>query len=132
MHQKLVASLVTGNGFCLPMATEWISNEGKKYAKQDCELKAFYRLIAKLRGMYPKLSICVLLDSLFCGEPSFKVLKAHRMEWIVVFKEGVMKEVWNWVMKRVPKFRKFETLETTEELWTRRPAFGLNAPSSSF
>lgn len=115
MHMKLVASLVTPSGFSLPIASQWIENEGAIYKKQDCELKAFYRLIPKLRELYPKLPLCVLLDSLFCGQPTFEILKAHRMEGIVVFKEGSMPEVWDWVMRKVPVFRPFETYRTLEE-----------------
>lgn len=120
VHAKLVASLVTPSGFCLPMASEWIENEGRRYDKQDCELKAFYRLIPKLRQLYPKLPICVLLDSLFCGEPAFELLKEHRIEGIVVFKEGSMPEVWDWVMKKTPLFRPFEQHRTVEEKQIQR------------
>ena len=52
-HAKLQASLVTATGLCLPMASEWIENE-KNYVKQDCELRAFYRLIKKLRKQYSR------------------------------------------------------------------------------
>lgn len=120
MHMKLVASLVTGSGFSLPMASEWIENTEGPYDKQDCELKAFYRLIPKLRKLYPKLWMCVLLDSLFCGEPTFEILKAHRMEGIVVFKEGSMPEVWEWVMKKTPLFRPFQQHRTVAEKQIQR------------
>jgi hypothetical protein len=115
IHSKLVASLVTPSGFCLPMATEWIENEGGVYDKQDCELKAFYRLIPKLRQLYPKLLLCLLLDSLFCCQPIFKLLKENRLEGIVVFKEGSMPEVWEWVMRKVPSIRPFQQYRTVKE-----------------
>ena len=97
MHMKLQASLVTATGLCLPMAVEWIENEAN-YNKQDCELKAFYRLAQRLRELYPKLPICVLLDALYAGQPTFDCLKQQRMEWIVVFKEGSMSTLYPWVM----------------------------------
>jgi len=95
-HSKLQASLVTPEGLCLAMSSEWIENEGE-YDKQDCELKAFYRLVEKVRRLYPRLRICLLLDGLYATQPVFDILKKHRMEWIIVFKEGRMSEVYSWI-----------------------------------
>lgn len=100
VHWKLQASLVTPDGFCMPMASEWIENERGRYDKQDCELKACYRLLKKLRRLYPRLPICVLLDSLYTRRSVFNTLKKLRMEWIIVFKKGAMPEVYEWSMSR--------------------------------
>ena len=86
LHVKLQASLISPTGLCLPMASEWIENE-PKYIKQDCELRAFYRLVKRLREMFPQLPICVLLDGLYAKQTVFDALKRERMEWIVVFIE---------------------------------------------
>jgi hypothetical protein len=102
MHYKLQASLVTESGFCIPVACEWIENEGV-YVKQDCELKAFYRLIKKIRELFPRLEICVLMDGLYAAQPVFQALQVLDMEYIVVFKEGSMPEVWDW-KSRVEKY----------------------------
>ena len=116
MHAKLEASLVTASGFCLGMASEWIENNGEgEYEKQDCELKAFYRLVEKLRRLYPKLKICLLLDSLFCGAPTFEILKKNRMEGIIVFKEGSMPEVYEWSLKWMDRNGKENVLMEREE-----------------
>jgi hypothetical protein len=96
-HTKLMASLVTPSGLCLPMACEWIENEAN-YNKQDCEIRAFYRLVKRLRILYPKLPMCLLLDALYAGQPTFDHAKEARMEWIVVFKEGSMLTLYPWVM----------------------------------
>ena len=97
MHMKLQASLVTPTGLCLGMASEWIENEAN-YNKQDCELRAFYRLVKRLRILYPKLPMCLLLDALYAGQPTFDCAKEARMEWIVVFKKGSMSTLYPWVM----------------------------------
>jgi len=34
-------------------------------------LKAFYRLAARLKRRFPRLPICLLLDSLYAGDPTF-------------------------------------------------------------
>jgi hypothetical protein len=113
-HTKLMASLVTPTGLCLSMASEWIENE-VNYDKQDCELRAFYRLVKKLRFLYPKLPICLLLDALYAGQPTFDCLKEARMEWIVVFKEGCMSTIYNWVMSIKRLCRPGNIIIETEE-----------------
>ncbi len=96
-HYKLQMSLITSTGLCLPLASEWIENE-ENYVKQDCELKAFYRLIKKLRQHHPQLKICVVLDGLYACQPVFETLAQENLEWIVVFKEGSMPEKYKWLM----------------------------------
>ena len=96
-HMKLQATLITSTGLCLPMASEWIENEAN-YDKQDCELRAFYRMIKKLRKYYPQLPMCVLLDGLYAAQPVLDALKEARMESIIVFKEGSMSFIYPWVM----------------------------------
>jgi len=94
---KVQASIVTNEGLCLPIAGEWIENE-ENYDKQDCELKAFYRLIKKLRVLYPRLEMCLLLDGLFACQPAFDAMKEARVQYIVVFKEGSMSYIYPWIM----------------------------------
>jgi hypothetical protein len=102
-HYKLQASLVTLDGLCIPLASEWIENAAR-YDKQDCELAAFYRLVKKLRGDFPQLPMCILLDSLYAKETVLAALSAQRMEWIVVFKSGSMPEAYAWVMARKAQY----------------------------
>lgn len=50
------------------------------------------------------MSICVILDSLYAAGPAFEALNAARMQWIVVFKEGALPQVWEyaqWVDKHL-------------------------------
>jgi hypothetical protein len=70
-HPVLEAKLVTANGFAFSVMTEFIENPGKNPTKQDCELKAFYRLAERLKQRFPRLPICLLLDGLFAGGPTF-------------------------------------------------------------
>jgi hypothetical protein len=114
MHFKLQASLVTENGLCLPIACEWIENE-KEYKKQDCELKTFYRLIKKIREYYSQLSICVILDSLYAAGPVFEALKEARMEYMIVFKEGAMPQVWKYARWATEQLHVEKTLIEQEE-----------------
>jgi hypothetical protein len=87
-HPVLEAKLVTANGFAFSLMTEFIENPGRNPSKQDCELKAFYRLADRLKRRFPRLPICLLLDGLFAGGPTFTICEQHRWKYLVVLQEG--------------------------------------------
>jgi hypothetical protein len=72
-HPVLEAKLVLPNGFTFSLLTEFIENPGENPSKQDCELKAFYRLAERLKAEFPRLPICLSLDSLFAGGPTMSI-----------------------------------------------------------
>lgn len=86
-HKVLDMKLVTPNGFAFSLATEFIENTDGA-TKQDCELAAFYRLIPKFRKLFPMLPVCLLLDGLFLNQNVLRLLKTHRIHYIITFKEG--------------------------------------------
>ncbi len=88
-HNVLEAKIVTENGLALSVETEFIENT-TRYTKQDCELKAFYRLIKRLKRQFPQLKICLLLDSLYVADPVFKIIDKYSWKYIITFKEGSM------------------------------------------
>lgn len=98
-HNVLEAKLVTDNGFCLSLATEWIENPAE-YKKQDCELKAFARLASKLKRFYPHLSLCILADGLYPNQTFFRICEEFGWSWIVTLKEGNLQSVWKRVFQR--------------------------------
>ena len=53
-HPVLEAKLVTANGYALSLMTEFIENSDPQATKQDCELKAFYRLAERLKQRFPR------------------------------------------------------------------------------
>lgn len=89
-HNVLEAKLVTSNGLALSLATEFIENPPEPYDKQDCELKAFYRLAKTLKRDFPQLNICLLLDALYAAEPVFDICKNNNWKYLITFKEGSM------------------------------------------
>jgi hypothetical protein len=92
----LDAKLVTQSGMALTLATEMLTNEGNEnFDKQDCELKAFPRLIAKLRQLFPRTAFCLLLDSLYANQNTIRLIQAHQWKYIITFKEGSMPERFN-------------------------------------
>lgn len=92
-HPVLEAKLTLGNMFAFSIATEFIENENENVTKQDCELKAFYRLNQRLKNDFPQLPICLLLDGLYAGEPVFKICEDNRWLYLITFMEGSMPKV---------------------------------------
>lgn len=93
-HPVLEAKLVTSSGLAISLATEFIENMDPNATKQDCELKAFYRLAPKLKAAFPQLRICLLLDGLFLGEPVLSICREHDWRYAITFKEGSAPAVW--------------------------------------
>jgi len=87
-HPVLEAKLVTPSGLAFSLMTEFIENPGASPTKQDCELKAFYRLMARLKQCFPRLPICLTLDGLYAGGPTFSICEAHHWKYIVVLREA--------------------------------------------
>lgn len=92
MHHVLEAKLIVGN-MVLSIGTEFIENESEDVSKQDCELRAFYRLVKKIKGDYKRLPICILGDSLYACEPVFQVCNDYRWKYLIRFKEGRIKTI---------------------------------------
>jgi hypothetical protein len=92
----LEAALVFHNGIMLPLATEVLDYmEGDVNSnKQDCELKAFYRLAAKIKKNFPKLKIMVILDGLYPNGPLFELCREYRWQFMIVFPENCLKSMW--------------------------------------
>lgn len=115
-HYALEAKLVCWNGLVLPLATEWISEgKGKGWDKEDCELNAFYRLARKLKGYFPRLKICLLLDGLYAAKPVFDLSEELGWKYIATLKEGAMPEVYDWYERIRREYGKDNKIVLREE-----------------
>ena len=92
-HPVLEAKLVAANGLVFSVLTEFIENPGEKPTKQDCELKAFYRLADRLKQRFPRLPICLLLDGLFAGGPTFALCEQYDWKYLIVLTEDDLSSV---------------------------------------
>ncbi len=89
----LDAKLVSPCGLTLSLASEMLTNEADTvFDKQDCELKAFPRLVAKLHAYFPRTPLCLLLDGLYANQNIIRLIEARHWKYIITFKEGSMPE----------------------------------------
>ena len=87
-HKIVAAKLVTDTGMAFSLVTEFIENTKEDQEIQDCELAACYRLLERLKNIYPQLKICLLMDSLYANQTIFKIAEKNKWKYIINFKEG--------------------------------------------
>jgi len=87
-HSVLEAKLILPFGMALSIDTEFIENTDPLASKQDCEVKAGYRLLAKIKSKFPQLKICLGLDSLFANQKIMEIAEKYNWKYIINFKTG--------------------------------------------
>lgn len=92
-HPILEAKLITANGFCFSIMSEFIENSDPAKDKQDCELAAFYRLSTRLKKRFVRMPLCLLLDGLFAGGPTFGICESNGWKYIINLKDDDLPSV---------------------------------------
>jgi hypothetical protein len=91
LHNVLEVKVVTWSGWALSVMTEMQLNpNGGKYEKQDCESKAFKRMLPRLKQEFPQQPIVHLLDAGYCNGPMFQAIDAVHHKFICCFKPGAI------------------------------------------
>lgn len=108
MHHVLEAKLVVGD-MVFSIGSEVIENESEDVTKQDCEIKAFYRLAEKIKKTYKRLPICILGDSLYACGPVFQRCEDYKWKYMFRFKEGRIKTL-------ASEFQAIKEIEKRNEL----------------
>ena len=80
----------------IPLAPEPVANTDGR-TKQDCELSAGKRIIAKIRATHPKLPITITADGLYSKQPFVDTLKEFGMSFILVAKPTDHTTLFQWV-----------------------------------
>ena len=81
----------------LPLAPEFVRNsdaDGGNYRKQDCEITAGYRMLARLRADYPRMAAIIVADSLYSKQPFVEQVTAKRFSFLLVAKPGDHKSLY--------------------------------------
>ena len=119
-HYVLEAKLLLANGMALSLATEFVENPQPNPTKQDCELKAFYRLCERLKSLFPQLKIMLLLDSIYLNQRVLGICRRYRWGYIITFKKGSLPTVFQEFESLKPlepnNSRKIDTEEKTQQL----------------
>ena len=92
-HYVLAAKIVTPIGLVIPLAFEFVENPGGEYDKQDCEIKAFRRLVEKIEKLYPRLPINLLADGLYAEEKTLNLGENHNWNLIITLTEKKLPSV---------------------------------------
>ena len=92
----LEASMVFSNGMVLPVATEFLDfmqgDEGRN--KQDCEINAFKRLAKRLKTLFPRLKIMLLIDGLYVKGTIMEICREYGWEFMITLKDKSLPGVW--------------------------------------
>jgi len=92
----LEASLCFRNGMVIPLMSEFLEYEAGdgEQRKQDCETKAFHRLAARIKKVFPRLPIVLLLDGLYPKGPIMERCRSYHWDFMIVLKDGSLPSVW--------------------------------------
>ncbi|MCP5100212.1 MAG: DDE transposase family protein, partial [Chloroflexi bacterium] len=88
--------LAFSNGMTIPLISEFLSyRDGDTDTdKQDCELKAFKRLAARLKSEFKRLPILLLLDGLYPNGPVLEICGNNHWDFMIVLQDGSLSSVW--------------------------------------
>jgi len=89
----LEAVLIGPQGVCIPLMAEFCENDDAK-TKQDCELKAFYRLAGRLKRLFPKLRLTIVADGLYPCGPVMGICRRNNWDFMIVLPSDSLKTVW--------------------------------------
>lgn len=100
-HKVLEAKLVLSDDVVISIGTEFIENENENVSKQDCEINAAKRLLAKLKKEYPRLPIILQGDVLYATEPFMELCKKeYHWEYLFTHKstrQKMLGEGFEWI-----------------------------------
>jgi hypothetical protein len=98
----LEAVLVSPQGVTLPVLVEFCANEPvadepreqAEARKQDCEQKAFQRVAARLKRMFPRLRLLIVADGLYANGPVVALCRRNQWDFMITLKDGSLPAVW--------------------------------------
>ena len=113
----LEASLAFHNGLVIPLLSEFLEHAlgDTEAQKQDCELRGFVRLSDRLKTLFPRLPILLLLDGLYANGPVMQCCRDYHWQFMIVLKDQDLSTVWQ-------EFRALHALkpQALQRCWGRR------------
>jgi len=114
----LEASLAFQNGMTIPLMSEILEyTKGDiERNKQDCETRAFKRLSKRLKSIFKRLPIMLLLDGLYANGPIMEICNNYRWDYMIVLKDDSLSTVWR-------EYNVLQSMQSNNELnmkWKNR------------
>jgi hypothetical protein len=113
----LEASLAFHNGLVIPLLSEFLEHAlgDTEAQKQDCELRGFVRLSERLKTLFPRLPILLLLDGLYANGPVMQRCLHANWQFMIVLQDKDLSTVWQ-------EFHALRTLkpQALQRCWGRR------------
>jgi len=90
----LECKLVVGN-IVISLDSEFIENEDMltENQKQDCEIKAFKRMIKRIKKNYPKQKFIITGDALYATNPTINICENNKWYYIFNMKPDRLKDI---------------------------------------
>jgi len=101
-----------GNTF-FPLMHEHADMHNPETDKEDCELKAFFRLSLRLKERFPRMKFCVIGDALFCIAAVSDRCSEYGWKYVLTLMEGRQPGLWDEVLNLLPLCR-----ENVLRVWT--------------
>ena len=124
-YYALEAKLVTMDGMGLSLATVFIETK-EEYSKEDCELNAFYRLAPILKSRFPRLLMCILLDSLYSNQNVLRICAENRWGYFITLKAGSIPSLYEAAVGQVKDFPRQSIDHSPEKGVYRHISWALN------
>ena len=101
----LQLSAVGPQGTLFPLMHEEMDVHDPVADKEDCELKSFARLSARLKQEFPRLPICLVADSLYGCQAIVATCKQFDWKYVLTLKEGRQPTTWGETIHLLPLHR---------------------------
>lgn len=98
----LQCALLGPSNTLFPLMHEHVDLHDPLTQKEDCELKAFKRLAARLKARFPRQSFCITGDALFCVEPVAELCEQFHWKYVLTLKEGRQRTLWDELLRLLP------------------------------
>jgi hypothetical protein len=98
----LQLSVMGPEGTLFPLMHEEMDLHDPQTQKEDCELKCFLRLSRRLKKQFPKLSICLIADALYCCQTVVAQCGLFGWKYILTIKEGRQPTTWEELIHLLP------------------------------
>ena len=98
----LQCGLLGPDNTLFPLLYEHADMHDPETEKEDCEIKAFYRLAKRLKRQFPRMKFCIIADSLYCAATVADLCDQYHWKYVVTLKEGRQPCLWDEVLRLLP------------------------------